>query len=95
MELRHEDVLLAPLVSERSWALQEEGKYTFRVHPKANKLQVRKAVEALFSVNVERVWTLNQQGKPRQRRQGQRGHTSAWKKAIVKLQVGQRIEIYQ
>lgn len=95
MELRHEDVLLAPLVSERSWALQEEGKYTFRVHTKANKLQVRKAVEALFSVNVQRVWTHNQKGKPRQRRMGQRGYTRAWKKAIVQLQVGQRIEIYQ
>lgn len=95
MQLQPEDVLIAPLVSERSWALQEEGKYTFRVHANANKLQIRQAVEALFNVNVESVWTQNYKGKPRQRKIGQRGHTRSWKKAIVQLQVGQRIEVYQ
>jgi large subunit ribosomal protein L23 len=95
MELRHEDVLIAPLVSERSWAIQDEGKYTFRVHPKANKLQIRKAVESVFNVRVERVRTQSYRGKPRQRKLGQRGKTRSWKKAIVQLQVGQRIEIYQ
>jgi len=95
MELQAEDVLIEPLVSERSWARQDEGKYTFRVHKKANKIQVRKAVEALFEVDVERVWTQNYGGKPRMRKAGQQGRTRSWKKAIVQLQVGQRIEIYQ
>jgi len=93
--LQPEDVLIEPLVSERSWARQDEGKYTFRVHKKANKIQVRQAVEALFEVNVERVWTQNYAGKPRMRKAGQSGRTRSWKKAIVQLQVGQRIEIYQ
>lgn len=95
MHLQPEDVLIRPLVSERSWAVQDEGKYTFRVHAKANKLQIRSAVETMFEVTVERVWTQNYRGKPRQRKVGQRGHTRSWKKAIVELQVGQRIEIYQ
>ena len=95
MNLQPEDVLIAPIVSERSWAVQDEGKYTFRVHLKANKIQIRHAVEELFNVEVERIWTLNYRGKPRQRKVGQRGHTRSWKKAIVQLQVGQRIEIYQ
>ncbi len=95
MKLSNEDVLIEPIVSERSWTMQDEGKYTFRVHAKANKLQVRQAVEALFNVNVERVWTQNCPGKPRQRKFNQMGRTSGWKKAIVELRVGQRIEIYQ
>jgi len=95
MQLQSEDILIAPLVSERSWTLQEEGKFTFRVHARANKLQIRQAVEALFNVNVEKVWTQNYKGKPRQRKMGQRGYTRSWKKATVQLQVGQRIEIYQ
>jgi len=95
MKLISEDILIAPLVSELSWSLQEEGKYTFRVHAKANKIEIRKAVEELFEVDVVRVWTQNYKGKPRRRRLGQEGHTRSWKKAIVELQVGQRIEIYQ
>ncbi len=95
MKLISEDILIAPLVSELSWSMQEEGKYTFRVHAKANKIEIRKAVEDLFEVDVVRVWTQNYNGKPRRRRVGQEGHTRSWKKAIVQLQVGQRIEIYQ
>jgi len=95
VKLSNEDVLIAPVVSERSWVMQDEGKYTFRVHPKANKLQVRRAVEAMFNVDVVRVWTQNRPGKPRQRKFNQMGRTRGWKKAIVELRVGQRIEIYQ
>ncbi|HEY5595935.1 MAG TPA: 50S ribosomal protein L23 [Candidatus Bipolaricaulota bacterium] len=95
MKLQAEDVLIAPLVSERSWAMQDEGKYTFRVHAQVNKLQIRQAVEQLFRVNVVKVWTQQYPGKPRQRKLGQAGRTRSWKKAIVQLQVGQRIEIYQ
>lgn len=94
MKLIPEDILIAPLVSERSWTMQEEGKYTFRVHQKANKVEIRKAVEELFEVDVVHVWTQNYVGKPRRRRIGQDGHTRSWKKAIVQLQVGQRIKMY-
>jgi len=95
MRLAPEDVLIEPLVSERSWAMQDEGKYTFRVHPQANKIQVRKAIETVFEVDVVRVWTQNRVGKPRRRRLGQEGATHSWKKAIVQLRTGQRLEIYQ
>ena len=95
MHLIPEDVLIEPLVSEHSWSLQEEGKYTFRVNAKANKIQIRKAIESVFEVDVVQVWTQNCKGKPRRRRLGQEGITRSWKKAIVQLQVGQRLDIYQ
>ena len=93
MEL--ESVLIAPMVSEKSWQMQDARKYSFRVHPQANKLQVKKAVESIFKVKVEHVWMMNYLGKPRRRRFYQQGRTAHWKKAIVKLAEGQRIEIYQ
>lgn len=93
MEL--ESVLIEPMVSEKSWRMQDERKYSFRVHPEANKLQIKKAVESIFKVRVEQVWTTNYAGKPRRRRSYQQGRTAHWKKAIVKLAEGQRIEIYQ
>lgn len=90
-----EDVLFEPIVSEESWGLQDEHKYTFRVHPHANKLQIRRAVEEIFRVKVVRVWIQNYKGKPRRHRFYEQGKTSSWKKAIVKLAEGDRIEIYQ
>ncbi len=90
-----EGVLIQPMVSEKGWRMQDERKYSFRVHPDANKLQIKKAVESIFKVKVEQVWTSNFAGKPRRRRFYQQGRTAHWKKAIVKLAQGQRIEIYQ
>ncbi len=95
MELRPEDIILEPLVSEKAWRGQDEGKYTFRVHPKANKLQIRRAVEELFKVKVVKVRTMNVKGKPRKIRFYQPGKRPDWKKAIVQLAPGHRIEIHQ
>jgi len=89
-----EDVILAPILTEETWAKMEENKYSFRVALGANKIQIRKAVEELFKVKVEKVWTANRKGKPRRERLNQlHGRTSRWRKAIVKLAPGNRIDI--
>jgi large subunit ribosomal protein L23 len=91
-----EDLLIEPLVSEESWRIQEDNNmYTFRVHPQANKLQIRQAVEEIFKVRVVSVRTMNLRGKPRRQRFYQEGRTPRWKKAIVRLAEGEQIEIYQ
>jgi len=89
-----EDVLLAPILTEETWQRMEERKYSFRVALGANKIQIRKAVEELFDVKVEKVWTANRKGKPRRERLSQRhGRTTHWRKAIVRLAPGDRIDI--
>jgi large subunit ribosomal protein L23 len=90
-----EDVLLEPMVSEKGWKLQEENKYVFKVHPDANKVQVKRAVETLFKVKVTKVWMMNRLGKPRRRKFWQSGRTNDWKKAIVQLAKENRLEIYK
>ncbi|MCI2429456.1 50S ribosomal protein L23 [Candidatus Acetothermia bacterium] len=90
-----EDILRAPVVSEKGWRLQEEGKYVFRVHPNANKVQVKRAVESVFKVKVLNVSMMRMPEKPRRRKLYQRGEISAWKKAIVQLAQGQKIDVYR
>ncbi|MCR4404667.1 MAG: 50S ribosomal protein L23 [Candidatus Acetothermia bacterium] len=90
-----EDILVAPLVSEESWRLQEDNMYTFKVHPEASKSQIKQAVEEIFKVRVVAVRTMNMPGKPRKQRFYQRGRTPRWKKAVVRLAEGNRIDIYQ
>jgi len=93
-QLHPEDVLLAPILTEETWEKMEERKYAFRVALGANKIQIRKAVEELFKVKVEKVWTANRKGKPRRERLNQmHGSTSRWRKAIVRLAPGDRIDI--
>jgi large subunit ribosomal protein L23 len=87
-------VLVAPVVSEKSYSLIEENKYSFRVHQKAHKTQVRQAVEELFGVKVEGVNIVKVQPKPK-RRGFTRGRKPGWKKAIVELREGDRIEIFE
>ncbi len=87
-------IVLAPVVSEKSYAGTPEGKYTFRVHPDAHKLQVRQAIEQLFEVNVERVNIVKVQPKPK-RRGAIKGAKPGWKKAIVQLRAGQSIEFFE
>ena len=91
--LRPRDVLLAPVVSEKSYALIEGGKYSFKVHADAHKTQVRQAVEELFDVHVEAVNILKVQAKPK-RRGIHRGTRPGWKKAIVQLRRGETIELF-
>ncbi len=87
--------IVRPIVTEKSSeAYQERGEYTFEVHPDANKIAIRQAVEQLFGVKVTGVWTSNQRGKTR--RVGKTSGTRAnWKKAIVKLREGDTIEIFE
>ncbi len=92
MDVRH--VIIAPVVSEKSYSLIENDKYSFRVHEKAHKTQVRQAVEELFDVNVVAVNILKVQPKPK-RRGLSRGRKPGWKKAIVQLRPGDRIEIFE
>jgi large subunit ribosomal protein L23 len=88
------EVLQAPVVSEKSYELIEQGKYSFRVHPDAHKTQIRQAVEELFDVKVVRVNISQVQPKPK-RRGMHKGTRQGWKKAIVQLAEGQEIQIFQ
>ena len=94
MSLHPNEVLLAPVVTEKAYAGVENSKYAFRVHPDAHKTQVRQAVEELFHVKVERVNLLKVQAKPK-RRGLFKGTRPGWKKAVVQLRPGDTIEIFQ
>jgi large subunit ribosomal protein L23 len=87
------DILLRPVVSEKSYGLLDEGKYTFVVAPDANKTQIKQAVEEVFRVKVTGVNTLNRQGKRRRTRFGW-GKRVDTKRAIVTLADGDRIDIF-
>jgi large subunit ribosomal protein L23 len=87
------DILLRPVVSEKSYGLLDEGKYTFVVAPQANKTQIKQAVEEVFRVKVTGVNTLNRQGKRRRTRFGY-GKRVDTKRAIVTLAEGDRIDIF-
>jgi large subunit ribosomal protein L23 len=92
-EYNPRDVLLRPIVSEKSYGLLDEGKYTFAVALDANKTQIRHAVEEVFRVKVTGVNTLNRQGKRRRTRHGW-GKRVDTKRAIVTLAEGDRIDIF-
>jgi large subunit ribosomal protein L23 len=92
--LHPNQVLLAPVVSEKSYELIEQRKYAFRVHPDAHKTQIRQAVEELFGVRVQAVNVIKVQPKPK-RRGLIRGQKPGWKKAIVQLREGDSIEIFE
>jgi large subunit ribosomal protein L23 len=94
MSLHPNEVLLAPVVSEKSYSLITDRKYTFKVHKDAHKTQVRQAVEELFSVHVENVNILKVQSKPK-RRGATKGIRPGWKKAIVQVREGESIEIFE
>ena len=87
-------VILRPIVSEKSYALIAQNKYTFRVHPDAHKTQIRQAVEQIFNVSVMDVRTMKMKPKPK-RRAWTTGKTRAWKKAVVELVPGDRIELFE
>ena len=94
MSLSAHDIIIRPVVTEKSSALMELNKYTFEVRRDVNKIQIRKAVEEAFKVKVLSVNTINVKSKPK--RMGTSvGRTRAWKKAIVSLPQGQRIEFFE
>jgi len=88
------DIILRPVVSEKSYGLLESGRYTFEVHPDANKTQVKIAIEQIFGVTVTAVNTLNRQGKRKRTRTGY-GQRKSTKRAIVTLSPASKpIEIF-
>ena len=87
-------VLIAPVVSEKSYSLIEDNKYSFRVHQDAHKTEIRQAVEELFHVKVTGVNVVKVKSKPK-RRGYTPGRRPGWKKAIVELREGDRIEIFE
>lgn len=90
------DVIIQPVVSEKSYGLIEENVYTFLVHPDAAKPEIRSAVEAIFDVKVVKVNTLNRQGKATiNRRTGVRGKRPDRKRAIVTLAPGDSIDLFE
>jgi large subunit ribosomal protein L23 len=87
-------IIIRPVVSEKSYVLAEAGKYTFRVHDRAHKTQIRQAVEELFDVKVVAVRTASVKSKPK-RRGHTSGRTRSWKKAIVQVGEGDSIPIFR
>ena len=92
-ELNHRDVLIAPVVSEKSYGMLDENKYTFLVAPDANKTEIKIAVEKIFGVRVLSVNTLNRPGKRKRTRVGF-GKRNDTKRAIVSVAAGDRIDIF-
>ena len=87
------DILIRPIVSEKSYSLMDEGKYTFEVDPRSNKTEIKIAVEQIFGVKVQSVNTINRKGKVRRTRNGE-GKRKDTKRAIVSLAEGHRIDIF-
>ena len=89
----HRDVLIAPVVSEKSYGLLDDNKYTFVVHPDSNKTEIKIAVEKIFGVKVTSVNTINRKGKVRRTKTGE-GKRKDTKRAIVSVAAGQTIDIF-
>ena len=90
----YEDILIEPVLSEKATLLREEGKYVFKVHPDANKYEIKEAVRRLFNVKVVDCTVMNVGGKLKRVRTGP-GRTSSWKKAIVRLAPGETIKVFE
>ena len=93
--LHPRQVLVRPLITEKATMLTGENKYAFRVDPRANKIQIRQAVEAAFDVRVTAVNVLNVKGKRRRLGRRSPGKSPDWKKAIVTLAEGDKLEIFE
>ncbi len=89
------EIILKPIISEKSYDLIELNKYTFKVDRKATKPQIRQAIEEIFNVEVEKVNTQNYKGKFKRQGVKSQGYRSDWKKAIVSLKAGHKIEIFE
>lgn len=89
------EIIEAPLITEKSMTATEHGKYTFRVAKTANKIEIAKAVEEVFNVKVDSVNTMTVKGKKKRIGRHPEGKTADWKKAIVSLKPGNKIEIFE
>ncbi|MDR1099115.1 MAG: 50S ribosomal protein L23 [Treponema sp.] len=92
--MRYEDILLAPVLSEKANLLREEGKYVFKVDPSATKIQIKEAVRRLFNVHPIACTVMVVGGKPKRQR-SRSGYTSTWKKAIVRLPKDEKISLFE
>lgn len=87
------EIIIRPVISEHSYDMMEQNKYTFEVHKNANKIEIGKAIESIFGVKVTKVNTLTVKPKPKRMRYHE-GKTRSWKKAIVTLAEGDTIELF-
>lgn len=94
MKLMAHDIIVRPVITEKSSRLMGLNKYTFEVHPHANKCEIRNAVETVFKVKVDSVHTIQVRSKPK-RMGAFLGKSRAWKKAVVTLKAGERIEFFE
>ncbi|QTX31525.1 50S ribosomal protein L23 [Aminithiophilus ramosus] len=94
MKLLAHDIIVRPVITEKSNRMMEQNKYTFEVLPQANKIQIKEAVQEAFKVKVEKVNTIQVRSKPK-RLGAFLGRSRSWKKAIVTLAPGERIEFFE
>jgi len=90
----YEQILIEPVLSEKANILREEGKYVFKVDPRANKIQIKEAVRRLYNVHPVSCTVMNVGGKPKRLR-SRPGFTSSWKKAIIRLSKDEKISIFE
>ncbi|MBD3175605.1 MAG: 50S ribosomal protein L23 [Armatimonadia bacterium] len=88
------DIIIRPIVTEKSMDAMEHGKYTFKVSPRASKIDIRRAIERIYKVSVTKVNTMNVRGKPRRQGRFHEGRTPSWKKAVVTLAPGESIDLF-
>ena len=92
--MNYESILIEPVLSEKANILREQGKYVFKVDPRANKTEIKEAVRKLFNVHPVSCTVLNMGGKPKRLR-NKPGYTSSWKKAVVRLAKDEKIGIFE
>lgn len=92
--MQNEDILIEPVLSEKTNEMRENGKYVFRVDPRATKLQIMEAVRRLFEVHPVSCTVMNVKGKPKRMR-NRAGYTASWKKATVRLTAGETIKAFE
>ena len=90
----YEQILIEPVLSEKANILREEGKYVFKVDPRANKIQIKEAVKRIYNVHPVSCTVMNVGGKPKRLR-SRPGYTSSWKKAIVRLSKDEKISVFE
>jgi large subunit ribosomal protein L23 len=90
----YENILIEPVLSEKANLLREQGKYVFRVDPKANKTQIKEAVRRLFNVHPVSCTVMVVGGKPKRQRY-KAGYTASWKKAVVRLSKDEKIPLFE
>jgi len=92
--MTYEQILIEPVLSEKANILREQGKYVFKVDPRANKIQIKEAVRRIYNVHPVSCTVMNVGGKPKRLR-SRPGYTSSWKKAIVRLSKDEKISVFE